>query len=62
MVMTNLDSEVKELSSSTVDTMKQCMAKVSTSKHNSYYCMYSVLCVICMWTHMVSICLIIIHF
>lgn len=35
MVMTNLDSEVKELSSSTVDTMKQCMAKVSTSKCNS---------------------------
>ena len=30
MVMTNLDSEVKELSSSTVDTMKQCMAKVSS--------------------------------
>ena len=29
MVMTNLDSEGKELSSSTVDTMKKCMAKVS---------------------------------
>ena len=29
MVMANLDSEVKELSSSTVDTMKQCMSKVS---------------------------------
>jgi len=29
MVMNNLDSEVKELSAATVDTMKQCMAKVS---------------------------------
>ena len=29
MVMNNLDSEVKELSASTVDTMKQCMTRVS---------------------------------
>lgn len=39
MVMTNLDSEVKELSSSTVDTMKQCMAKVNALKYKmSLYC------------------------
>ena len=39
MVMANLDSEVKELSSSTVDTMKQCMAKVNALKYKtSLYC------------------------
>ena len=41
MVMTNLDSEVKELSTSTVDTMKQCMAKVSTLENKNSFVIFT---------------------